>query len=191
MHQLGELEDRSLSDIVHYNGCLVCVLKKVDIFIDWTSWSVNGPIILSNLWLEYGLSSNQTRTNDIRNVVLLVVDPSSIHHYIFWVWPMLSLVHIIMEFHLHGNLDELLLSPSAILLPSPWLVLNIQLVLETFESIFFVLVHEAYVWMKGVTSFNSCAFDASCRRELEKACFYLLWNRPKSVMHVRMYSMVW
>ena len=52
-------------------------------FIDWPSWSVNGPIILSNLWLEYGLSSNQTRTNDIRNVVLLVVDPSSIHHYIF------------------------------------------------------------------------------------------------------------
>ena len=31
MHQLGELEDRSLSDIVHYKGCLVCVLKKVDI----------------------------------------------------------------------------------------------------------------------------------------------------------------
>ena len=39
--------------------------------------------------------------------------------------------------------------------------------------------------MKGVTSSNSCAFDASCRREFEKACFYLLWNHPKSVMHVR------
>ena len=32
--------------------------------------------------IEYGLLSNQIRTNDIRNVVLLVVDPSSIHHYI-------------------------------------------------------------------------------------------------------------
>jgi len=31
-----------------------------------------------------------------------------------------------------------------------------------------MLAHEAYVWMKVVTSFNSCAFDASCRRGFEK-----------------------
>ena len=48
-----------------------------------------------------------------------------------------------------------------------------------------MLAHEAYVRMKEVTSSNSCAFDASCRREFEKACFCLLWNHPKSVMQVR------
>ena len=32
--QLGELEDGSLSDLVHLKGYLVCVLKKNDIFID-------------------------------------------------------------------------------------------------------------------------------------------------------------
>ena len=84
-----------------------------------TTRSSRGARIRSNFSVvehefEYGLSSSsQIRTNDVHNVVLPVVDPSSIHHYIFWVWPMLSLVHIIMEFHLHGNLDELLLSPSA------------------------------------------------------------------------------
>ena len=33
--QLGELEDKSLSDLVHFKGYLcMYVLKKVDIFID-------------------------------------------------------------------------------------------------------------------------------------------------------------
>ena len=31
-----------------------------------------------------------------------------------------------------------------------------------------MLAHEAYVWMKVVASFNSCASDASCRRGFEK-----------------------
>ena len=149
----------------------MCVLKKDDISIDWSSWSVVGSIALSKLWLEYGLSSNQIRTNDIRNVVLLVVVSSSIHHYILWVRPMLSLVHIIMEVHLHWNFDKLLLSPSATFLSSPWLVLNIKLVLGTCVSIFFVLPHEGYVWMEEVTSSDSRAFGASCRREFEKVSF--------------------
>ena len=68
----------------------VCVLKRDDIFIDCSSWSVVESIVLPKPWFECGLSSNQVRTNDIRNVVLLVVDSSSIHHYILWVWPMLS-----------------------------------------------------------------------------------------------------
>ena len=50
-------------------------------------------------------------------------------------------------------------------------------------------MHEAYVWMKEVTSFNSRALDVSCRRGSEKDCFCFLWNHPKSVMHVR--SMLW
>ena len=99
------------------------------------------------------------------------------------------LVHIIVEFHLHWNFDKLLLSPSATFLSSPWLVLNIKLVLETCASIFFVLSHEGYVWMEEVTSSDSRAFGASCRREFEKDCFCFLWYHPKSVMHVR--SMLW
>ena len=52
-----------------------------------------------------------------------------------------------------------------------------------------MLTHEAYVWMKEVTSSNSCAFGASCRRGFEKGLFCFLWNRPKSVMHVQ--SILW
>ena len=40
-----------------------------------------------------------------------------------------------------------------------------------------------------MTFSNSCAFDASCRRELKKRLFCFVWNHPKSVMHVR--SMLW
>ena len=78
---------------------VVCVLKKDDIFIDWSTWSIVGAIVLPILWFECGPSSSQTRTNDIRNVVLLVVDPSSIHHYIFWSDQCYHLVHIVVEFH--------------------------------------------------------------------------------------------
>ena len=46
-------------------------------------------------------------------------------------------------------------------------------------------VHEVYAWMEEVTSSNSCALGASCRREFEKVCFCFLWYHPKSVMHVR------
>ena len=84
--QLGELYDKSLSNLVHFQRdipCLcVCCTKMIS--------STIGPrdqllhlLSYPNLWFEYGLSSNQIRTNDIRNVVLLVVDSSSIHHYIF------------------------------------------------------------------------------------------------------------
>ena len=44
------------------------------------------------------------------------------------------LVHIVVEFHLHGNLDDLLLSPSAIFSSCPWFMLNIKLVLETLKA---------------------------------------------------------
>ena len=51
------------------------------------------------------------------------------------------------------------------------ILLNIKLVLETCVSIFFIPVHEVYVWMKEATSLDSRAFDVSCRREFEKVCF--------------------
>ena len=65
-----------------------------------------------NFDLSIGYLQIKIRTNDFRNVVLLVVDPSSIHHYIFWSDQCYHLVHIVVEFHLYRNLDDLLLSPS-------------------------------------------------------------------------------
>ena len=53
-----------------------------------------------------------------------------------------------------------------------------------------MIAHEAYVWMKEVTSSNSCAFDASCHRELEKAFFLPpLESSQVSLTHVR--SILW
>ena len=83
------------------------------IFINWSLWSVVGPIVLPHLWFEYGLSSNQIRTNDVRNVVLLAVIPRAYTITSFGSDQCYVLVHIIMEFHLYGHPDDLLLSPSA------------------------------------------------------------------------------
>ena len=96
-------------------------------------------------------------------------------------------VHIVVEFHLHGNLDDLLLIPSAIFPFYTWFMLDIYVSVGNFWRHFFMLAHEAYVRMKEVTSSNSCAFDASCRHELENACFCFLWNHPKSAMHVQVF----
>ena len=160
-----------------------CVLKKDDIFIDWSLWSVAGPIVLSILWFECGLSSNQISTNDVRNIVLFVVDPSSIYHYIFWSNQYYHRVHMMVEVQWYGNSDELLLSPSVAFCLPPWIMLNINLVLKTCVSISSCFVHEAYVWMKVVTSSNSRASDASCRRGFEKVNVASFGIIPKSVMH--------
>ena len=52
-----------------------------------------------------------------------------------------------------------------------------------------MLVHEAYVWMKEVTSFDSRACDASCRHEFEEDCFVSLESFQISHAHVR--SILW
>ena len=162
---------------------------KDDIFTNWSSWSVVGSIALSKLWLEYGLSSSQIITNDVRNVVLLVVDPSSIHHYIFWVWPMLSPCSHDGGSPVIWKFWWVVVEPISSILSPPWFMLNINLVLETFIGNFFMPRSWSICWMREVTFFDSRAFDVSCRREFEKACLYLLWNHPKSVMHVR--SILW
>ena len=101
------------------------------------------------------------------------------------VWPMLSPCShdggspVIWKFRwvVVESIDNILISSM--------MLLNIKLVLETFESIFFMLAHEVLVWWKEWLPLIHVHFDVSCRREFEKACFYLLRNRPKSVMHVR------
>ena len=131
------------------------MLKKDDIFINWSSWSIVGAIVLSNLWFEYGLSSNQIRANNVCNVVLLVVDPSSIHHYIFWSDQCYHRVHMMVEVQWYGNSDELLLSPSAAscfphdqllnLLSCPNLDLSVGYCQIKLEPMIFIML--SYSWL--------------------------------------------
>ena len=61
--------------------------------------------------------------------------------------------------------------------------------LETFESIFFVLAHEVYVLMEEVTSSNSRTYDATCRHEFEKVVSLPLESSLVSHAYVR--SILW
>ena len=87
------------------------------------------------------------------------------------------------------NSDELLLSPSATSLSSPWFVLNIKIVLETCVSIFFmprswsICLDERsdFLWFTCIW----CKLPPWIRESL----FCFLWNHPMSVMHVR--SILW
>ena len=53
-----------------------------------------------------------------------------------------------------------------------------------------MLAHEAYAWMEEVTSSNSCAFDASCRREFDKVNVASLESSQVSHTCAK-YTMVW
>ena len=100
-------------------------------------------------------------------------------------------VHLTMEFFLKGNLDELLLIPLTTSLSPPWFMLNIHLVLETSISIIFMFRSWSICWMEEVTSSNSCAFGASCRREFEKDCFVSFGIIPNQSCTRAKYSVVW
>ena len=113
------------------------MLKKDDIFIDWSLWSVAGPIVLSILWFECGLSSKQISTNDARNVVLFVVDPSSIHHYIFGLTNAIT-CSLNYEIPFKRKPRWIVVEPIDNILISSMILLNIKLVLETCVSIFFM-----------------------------------------------------
>ena len=69
--------------------------------------------------LSVGYSQIKSEPNDVRNVVLLVDFPRAYTIISFGSDQYYHLVHIVMELHLHGSLDELLLSPSTTSLSSP------------------------------------------------------------------------
>ena len=75
----------------------MCVWKKGDIFIDWSSDQLLDLLSCQNFDLSVGYPQIKSETNDVRNVVLPVVDPSSIHHSIFWSDQYYHLVHIMAE----------------------------------------------------------------------------------------------
>ena len=99
---------------------------------------------LTILWFEYGLSSNQIRTNDARNVVLFVVDPSSIHHYIFGLTNAIT-CSLNYGIPFKRKPRWIVVEPIDNILISSIILLDIKLVLETFESILFMLAHEVFV----------------------------------------------
>ena len=165
------------------------MLKKDDIFIDWSSWSVIGSIALSKPWLEYGLSSSQIRTNDVRNVVLLVVDPSSIHHYILWVWPMLSPCSLNYGIPFKRKPRWIVVEPiDNILIPS-MILLNIKLVLETCVSIFFMLAHEVFVWWKEWLPLIHVHLVKVAAMNLRKSM--LLPLESSQIIHAYVRSILW
>ena len=104
-------------------------------------------------------------------------------------WPMLSLVHIIVEFHPYGKFRWLVVEPISSILSHPCFVLNIQLVLETFISIIFM--SRAWSICSDERSDLLKVMGIWCKLPpwiWESQCC-LLWNHLKSVMHVL--SMLW
>ena len=100
------------------------------------------------------------------------------------------LVHLIMEFHLHGNLDDLLLSPSTIFSSYPWFMLNIKLVLETLKA-FLHASSWSICLVLEVTSSSSRSFKASCRHEFGKVCLAFSGIIPSQSCIRAKYSVVW
>ena len=87
------------------------------------------------------------------------------------VWPMLSPCSLNYGIPFKREPGWIVVEPIDNILISSMILLNIKLVLETCVSIFFMPRSWSICWMKEVTSSNSCAFEASCRREFEKVCF--------------------
>ena len=107
------------------------------------------------------------------------------------VWPMLSLCSLNYGIPFKRKPGWIVVEPIDNILISSMMLLNIKLVLETFESIYFMPVHEVYVWIKEVTSFNSCASDASCRRGFEKVNAVSFGIIPNQSCIRAKYSVVW
>ena len=105
------------------------------------------------------------------------------------VWPMLSPCSHDGGSPVIWKFRWVVVEPISSILSPPWFMLNINLVLETCVSISSCFVHEAYVWMKVVTSPNSCAYDESCCHEFEEDCFVSLESSQISHAHVR--SILW
>ena len=73
-----------------------------------------------------------------------MVDPSSIHHYIFGLTNAIT-CSLNYGIPFKGKPGRVVVEPIDNILISSMMLLNIKLVLETFESIFFMLAHEVFV----------------------------------------------
>ena len=164
------------------------MLKKDDVFIDWSLWSSVGPIILSKLWFECGIFSNHIITNDIRHVVLLIVDSSSIHHYISGLTNATT-CSLNYGIPFKRKTRWIVVEPIDNILISSMILLNIKLVLETFESIFFKLAHEVLVWWKEWLPFIHVHLVKVAAVNLRK--LVLLPLESSQVSHAYVRSILW
>ena len=147
MHQLGELEDRSLSDIVHYKGCLVCVLKKVDI----SSTDPRDQLMDLSSCPTFDLSVGYPQIKSEPTMfVMLSYSWFFLKHTPLYslVWPMLSPCPLNYGISFKRKPGWIVVEPIDNILISSMILLDNKLVLETFESIFFMLAHEVFVWWK-------------------------------------------
>ena len=87
------------------------------------------------------------------------------------VWPMLSPCSHDGGSPVIWKFRWVVVEPIDNILISSMMLLNIKLVLETFESISFMLAHEVLVWWKEWLPLIHVHFDVSCPREFEKVCF--------------------
>ena len=123
-----------------------------------------------NLWLSMGY--RQIKSEPTMFVMLsyswFFLEHTPLH---LLVWPMLSPCSHSYGIPSPREAGWIVVEPIDNILVLSIILLNIKVVLETFESIFFILSHEGYVWTKEVSPSNSCALDASFHHEFEKACF--------------------
>ena len=161
------------------------MLKKDDIFIDWSLWSVAGPIVLSILWFECGLSSNQISTNDARNVVLF--RGWSLEHTPLYLLGLTNAITCSLNYGIPFKRKPrwIVVVPIDNILVFSIILLNIKLVLETFESIFFMLAHEVFVWWKEWLPLIHVHLVKVAAVNLRKIVLFPLESSQISHAHVR------
>ena len=98
------------------------------------------------------------------------------------VWPMLSPCSLNYGIPFKRKPRWIVVEPIDNILISSMILLNIKLVLETFESIFFMLAHEVFVDERSDFLLYTCIWWKMPPWIWERL-FCFLWNHPKSVMH--------
>ena len=109
-------------------------------------WYLHRLVLVINCWIYY-----LTQTFDLSTGYRQIKSEPTIFVMLSYSWfflkhtPLYSWsdqcyhrVHMMVEVQWYGNSDELLLSPSVAFCLPPWVMLNINLVLETCVSIFFM-----------------------------------------------------
>ena len=100
-------------------------------------------------------------------------------------------VHIVVEFHLHGNLDDLLLSPSAIFPFYPWFMLDIYVSVGNFYKHYLhvLLMKYMFRWKKWLPLIHVHLMQVAAVNSRKSMLPPL---EPSQVSHAcAKYAMVW
>ena len=105
------------------------------------------------------------------------------------VWPMLSPCSLNYGIPFKRKPRWIVVEPIDNILISSMILLNIKLVLETFESIFFMLAHEVFVWWKEWLPLIHVHLVKVAAVNLRKIVLFPLESSQISHAHVR--SILW